>query len=160
MSDGHIRFATPLDAEPISALLKESSVFFLASQDDAHAAAYFAHTSPPRLRENIAMRDRAFLVAEVDGEFAAFIALKDWRHIVQFFVAPRFQKLGVGAALWARALAEIRRQGPPQDITVRTTVFAVPVFGRFGFEITGERTTQKGMTFVPMVLRADGDPIA
>ena len=154
MSDGHIRFATPVDAEPISALLKELSPFFLASQDDAHAAAYFEHTSAPRIRENIAARDRASLVAEVDGEFAGFIALKDWRHVVQFFVAPRFQKVGVGGALWQRALAEIRRQGPPQDITVRASVFAVPVYGRFGFEITGERTTQKGLTFVPMVLRA------
>jgi GNAT superfamily N-acetyltransferase len=156
MSDGHIRFAVLADAEPISALLKELSPFFLASQDDAHAAAYFEHTSAPRMRENIAGRDRAFLVAEVDGEFAGFIALKDWRHVVQFFVAPRFQKVGVGGALWQRALAEIRRQGPPQDITVRASVFAVPVYGRFGFEITGERTTQKGLTFVPMVLRAGG----
>ena len=37
---------------------------------------------------------------------------------------------------------------------MRASVFAVPVYGRFGFEITGERTTQKGLTFVPMVLRA------
>ena len=154
MSEGHIRFAAPADAEPISALLKELSAFFLSSPDDAHAVAYFAHTSPQRVRENIAARDRASLVAEVDGEFAGFISLKDWRHVVQFFVVPRFQKLGVGGALWSRALAEIRRQGPPQDITVRASVFAVPIYGRFGFEITGERTTQKGLTFVPMVLRA------
>ena len=45
MSDGHIRFATPVDAEPISALLKELSPFFLASQDDAHAAAYLDRKS-------------------------------------------------------------------------------------------------------------------
>ncbi len=154
MSEGHIRRATRADAEPISALLKELSPFFLANQEDAHAAAYFAHTGSARIADQLQARDRAFLVAEVDGAFAGFIALKDWRHVVQFFVAPRFQKVGVGSALWSRARAEIRRNGPPQDITVRASVFAVPVYGRFGFEITGERTTQKGLTFVPMVLRA------
>lgn len=154
-----IRPAAWADAGPISALLKELSTFFLAAQDDAAAAAYFAHTSPLRIQENIAARDRALFVAEIDGQFAGFIALKDWRHVVQFFIAPRFQARGVGRALWNHAYAAIRRQGPLQDITVRASVFAVPVYGRFGFEITGERTTQKGLTFVPMVLRANDAPV-
>jgi predicted GNAT family N-acyltransferase len=42
-----------------------------------------------------------------------------------------------------------------RDITVNASVFAVPVYGRFGFEIAGERTTENGVTFVPMILRAE-----
>ncbi len=149
-----IRPALESDADALSAVLHSLSAYYLASSDDAHAARYFAETSPARMREAIAAPDIEVFVAEVGGEFAGFVSTRGGRRVLQFFVERRFQGRRVGHALWTHALAAIAARGAVPDITVDASVFAVPVYGRFGFEIVGERTTERGITFVPMILRA------
>jgi GNAT superfamily N-acetyltransferase len=151
----HIRPATPGDAENISALLKALSAYYLSSPDDANAVRYFADTSPARIRANIAAPDLEYIVAEIGGEFAGFVSTQGGHHILQFFVERKFQDKRVGKRLWKHALDAIRARRTMRDITVNASVFAVPVYGRFGFEIAGERTTENGVTFVPMILRAE-----
>ena len=150
----HLRPAVASDAGALSAVLHSLSAYYLASDDDAHAARYFAETSPARLREAIAAPDIEVFVAEVDGEFAGFVSIQGGRRVLQFFVERRFQGRRIGSALWHHAYAAIAARGPVGDITVAASVFAVPVYGRFGFEVVGERTTGNGLTWVPMVLRA------
>jgi GNAT superfamily N-acetyltransferase len=151
-----IRPAVVADAAALSAVLHSLSAFYLSSPDDLHAVRYFAETSPARMREVIAAPDIEILVAEVDGEFAGFVSTQGRNRVLQFFVERRFQDRRIGRALWNHALAAIAARGPVPDITVDASVFAVPVYGRFGFEIVGERTTEKGITFVPMILHAGG----
>jgi GNAT superfamily N-acetyltransferase len=141
-----------VDAEPISALAKDLSAYYLASADDAHAARFFAETSPARMREGIAAPQETWLVAEIDGRFAGFVSTRG-SHVRHFFVERRFQDRHVGRRLWEHALAALCADGARPDITVDASVFAVPVYGRFGFEIAGERSTELGVTFVPMILR-------
>ena len=149
-----IRPAVAADAAALSAVLHSLSAFYLGSADDQHALRYYAETSPARMREAIAAPDIEIFVAEVDGEFAGFVATQGRNHVLQFFVERRFQDRRIGRALWNHALAAIAAHGPVPDITVNASVFAVPVYGRFGFEIVGERSTENGITFVPMVLHA------
>jgi predicted GNAT family N-acyltransferase len=151
-----IRDATAADAEAISALLKSLSAYFLTSLDDADAVRYFAETSPQRIRANLADSALACYVAEIAGQLAGVVSTRGDNHILQFFVARQFQQQRVGRRLWNHAYAMLCKNGTPAAITVNASVFAVPIYGRFGFELAGERTTEKGVTFVPMVLRAEG----
>ena len=149
-----IRAAVAADAEALSAVLHSLSAFYLGSQDDLDAVRYFTASSPARMREAIAAPDIQVFVAEVGGEFAGFVSIQGRQHVLHFFVERRFQARRVGRALWNHALAAIAATGPLPHITVDASVFAVPVYGRFGFEIVGERCTEQGITYVPMVLRA------
>lgn len=160
MTSLRIRGARPADAADISGLLRELSTFFLASLEDEHGRRYLADTSPGRIREAIARPDHRFFVAEAaGGAFAGFIETRG-SHVVRFFVAPAHQRQGVGNLLWNHALAAMRGGGATPDVTVRASVFAVPIYGRLGFEITGERTTEHGVTYVPMVLPGSPAPAA
>ncbi|MEP6502158.1 MAG: GNAT family N-acetyltransferase [Betaproteobacteria bacterium] len=153
-TDVSIRRAVAADADALSAVLHSLSAFYLASPDGPHAARYFAETSPARMREAVAAPDIEVYIAEIDGEFAGFVSTQAGRRVLQFYVERRFQGRRVGRALWNQALAALAARGPISDITVDASVFAVPVYGRFGFEIAGERTTENGLTYVPMILRA------
>jgi GNAT superfamily N-acetyltransferase len=150
------RLATPLDAEPISALVRELSHFFLASPESPEASRFFASTSPDRMRENIAASNRKFHVAEECNTFAGFLSVRDGNHISQFFVSPGFQGRGIGRVLWFAAMTTARAAGASGSFTVDSSLFAVSVYERFGFRVVGSQQQHAGLVFVPMVLHFNG----
>jgi len=150
------RLATPLDAEPASALMHELSHFFLASPASPEASRFFASTSPERMRENIAASNRKFHVAEDGNAFAGFLSVRDGNHISQFFVSSEFQGRGIGRILWSAAMATARAAGTFGSFTVDSSLFAIPVYERFGFQVVGPEQQHEGLVFVPMELRFNG----
>jgi GNAT superfamily N-acetyltransferase len=150
------RLATPKDAEPISALMHGLSHFFLASPASPEASRFFDSTSPERMRENIAASNRRFYVAEQGNAFAGFISLRDGNHISQFFVPPEFHGRGIGRLLWSAAMATARAADTFRFFTVDSSLFAIPVYERFGFKVVGPQQQHEGLVFVPMELRLNG----
>ena len=70
-------------------------------------------------------------------------------HLALFFVAGDYQRKGIGRSLWNTVLAE----NTSPIITVHSSVYAVPVYDKLGFVITGERQESDGIQFVPMEYR-------
>jgi GNAT superfamily N-acetyltransferase len=80
-----------------------------------------------------------FWVAELGGELAGMIALsqEDGRAAIEdFFVDPRFQKRGVGAALMAVLLATCRERAVTA-LDVDADPNAEAIYARFGFRTVG-----------------------
>lgn len=118
--------------------------------DGAGAEEFFASVSAESERSYILAERYAFLVAEEDGRLAGFVAVRDRAHLYHLFVAPGYQRRGLARELWRRARAAAEADGPVGEFTVNSSLAAVPVYERFGFERTSGPVRTHGIAFIPM----------
>ena len=87
---------------------------------------------------------------EVSGADAiqGYISIKDQSHIYHLFVAEDYQGKGVAKQLWNHARAFTQSE----SFTVRSSLYAVPVYKQFGFVEAGDVGCKDGVTFMPMKL--------
>ena len=93
-------------------------------------------------------------VAERDGRLAGMIDMRDSSHVSLFFVESVDRRRGVGRALLESALERCRLVGSsPSEVTVNSSPWAVPVYERLGFQVTGQESEINGIRCVPMAKR-------
>lgn len=112
--------------------------------------AFLQYIQPEALQSHL--RENHFaLIAESDEEIIGVIEMRDLSHVALFFVADRFQRKGVGRALFRQAV-EICRQheGHPSHITVNASPNAVGAYAKLGFRPTDEERCVNGIRYVPM----------
>jgi GNAT superfamily N-acetyltransferase len=89
-----------------------------------------------------------WLVAASSDSLAGVLAISDSSHVKYFFVHPDFQKLGIGRQLWEFALFNRLLS---TKVTVRSSLFAVPVYERLGFKAIEPQKTFNGMNYQTML---------
>ena len=77
-----------------------------------------------------------------------YISIKDRCHIYHLFVSKAYQGKGVAKQLWNQARAFTQSE----CFTVRSSLYAVPVYKQFGFVEAGEVGCKDGVSFMPMKL--------
>lgn len=104
-------------------------------------------------------RGHFILVAEAGNEIVGMIEIRDNRHISMLFVGKDHMHSGIGGELVRRGIEKARAEGEEAgEITVNSSPFAVPVYGRMGFAITGEEQTVNGIRCVPMHIVLQKEP--
>jgi len=81
-------------------------------------------------------------VAASIESLVSVLAISECSHVKYFFVHPTFQKLGIGKQLWEFALGGGLLAN---TMTVRSSLFAVPVYERLGFKTVGSAEVLNGM---------------
>ncbi|WP_420126884.1 GNAT family N-acetyltransferase [Longimicrobium sp.] len=148
----HIRPATAGDAAGISALILSVSRFFTLHPDGEGAEAFLANLSPQAIGGYLVSPAFAYQVAEEDGALAGVVAIRDNAHLHHLFVAAAHHGRGLARQLWDAAREAALRAGNPGEFTVNSSIYAIPVYERFGFVPTGPRVEQNGIAFLPMKL--------
>ena len=85
-------------------------------------------------------------LAEIDDEIVGYLSLKDGFHLYHLFVSPTFHKQGIAKALWQHGVKTLSIE----HCSVRSSLFAVPVYVKLGFRISGEIGYKDGVGFQPM----------
>lgn len=67
-------------------------------------------------------------------------------HLALFFVKGSHHRRGIGRALWKA----FHVGSNSRTITVNSSLFEVPIYGRLGFVQAGERQEEGGISYVPM----------
>lgn len=96
--------------------------------------------------------EKIFMLGCFDMEkLVGAVAIMDFCHVSLLFVDKEYQCKGIAKALFAKA-RELCIQKNPElcEITVNSSIYAVPIYKKLGFNITGEPTTNNGITFVSM----------
>lgn len=134
------------------------------------ARAYFLQTCSPEqastfLRENDAAALRRLVgegyvyhVAEVDGQLAGFIGVRERRHVYHLFVAAAFHRRGIGRALWRHARDVATAAGADGAFTVNASTYAVPVYEHLGFVPVAPVQCKNGLVFHPMAYGQSAAP--
>jgi GNAT superfamily N-acetyltransferase len=145
-----IRPATPEDAGTISELILRLTHYFTLDPDGKGAETFLETISPEGIAGFIKAPDFQYLAGIIDGKIAGVVAIRDNRHLYHLFVAPVFHRQGLAKELWEHAMRESLVRGNPGEFTVNSTLYAVPVYASFGFEVVGEKIETNGIAFVPM----------
>ncbi|TJY55174.1 GNAT family N-acetyltransferase [Sinimarinibacterium sp. CAU 1509] len=148
----HLRPATEADAPEISALILGLADFFVDANDRADATAFFDSLSPSALRTFIADPTIDAWIARAGDVLLGVASMKDRRHLYHLFISPEAHGQGIATQLWMRLKARALEQGHRGAFTVNSSMYAVPVYQRFGFVTTSPPQTRHGVRYQPMQL--------
>jgi len=143
-----IRSALVTDAYGISKLIASTSETCIFSEA-APCPDWYLNSIQTQAIETLMTSDRlVFLLALNDQTIAGVLAIESKSSIKYFFVYPDQQKMGIGQLLWQFA----KNSGAfGETLKVRSSLFAVHVYERLGFEAVGPPSCFNGLHFQSMV---------
>lgn len=158
MAELSVRRGTPDDARALSRLVCSLGKYFLADPERPEDADFFfTEMAPGPTRERLENPDYRCWVADTGQDIVAMIIIFQGRHLYQLFVEPEWHRQGLARRLWARARRDAEANGDTGPFTVNASLFAVPVYERFGFVSNGEVQHVHGLAYLPMVLSPGTD---
>ena len=128
-----IRSLTPDDIPAAASLLRAAAVeFILHESSPDNAAAFLAAQGEQGMRGFLA-EGYVYHVAEVGGELAGFIAVRQRSHVYSLYVDKRFHRQGIARRLWDAAREAALGPDHPGPFTVNASNHAVPFYESLGF---------------------------
>jgi hypothetical protein len=143
-----IRLALEADVSDIAELIYSTSVACCFSPAQPCPKWYEESVQPSQIANLIKSEQMVWLVAIQEQKLAGVLAVIDKSHVKYFFVHPVSQKLGVGKKLWGSAMGG---GALSNSITVRSSLFAVPVYQRLGFKAIEPPKSFNGVDYQTMV---------
>ena len=111
---------------------------------------FFRFANPGAMKERM-QADGFVLVACQDDALAGMLEFFPPDRIAMLFVAV--QQQGIAKELLANAIRKAQGVNPDMScLTVHSSPFAEPIYQKLGFRQTGQRTTEKGITYIPMMI--------
>lgn len=144
-----IREATEKDVPQIAELVTSLSDYYL-NDPEQKLPLWFSDTLSINAFTS-RMADPGYLnfVYEQSGEIKAYISLKGRAHLYHLFVSECHQGKGIARRLWERVL----EHSQSDCITVRSSIYAVPVYKKLGFSLSGPVGLKEGIAFQAMEFR-------
>jgi len=90
-----------------------------------------------------------------NGKVIGTIATRPPSHISLLFVDKEYHRKGIAHALYQKVIDYYWRNGECLEITVNSSLYAVEVYKRLGFEVSGTEQEKNGIRFVPMTHKMD-----
>ncbi|MBI3524376.1 MAG: GNAT family N-acetyltransferase [Betaproteobacteria bacterium] len=140
------------DAAAISALIRSFDGDVSAHPDGCGIEPYLASTSPEAEAGYIANPRYTYLTTFCESKLVGVVALRDRTHLFHLFIERSFQRRGIGRALWLAALTTVDPERTIGVFTVNSSLVALPVYEKFGFEPAGPKIEANGISFIPMQL--------
>lgn len=141
-----IRDAIASDAKSISKLIHEVSVQCNFSEMEPCPQWFIESIKPDVLQPLIVSDDYLWLIAVEKGEVTGVLTVFEGNLVKYLFVHPKFQRKGVARALWQRVSPVLR-----SEISVRSSLFAVPFYEKKGFKKVGEVKFFNGVSSQTMI---------
>src|SRR5262245_4244634 len=138
MSDGLIiRPAVDTDARGISALIYSQLHHRTPTPTGPPPPDFWASFAPETIRGYIGSTKYRYLVALIEEKIVGVLGIREGQCILHLFVADSYQRRGIAGALWGRAKSELLAADGGLTMMVNSSIYAVPVYERFGFKVIG-----------------------
>lgn len=137
----------------MSALIESLSHYRSPGATGPAPAELSAGYSADTIEKHISVGSVSYFVAVLVGDLVGLIGLGQGPRVQHFFVSERLHGQGIGRALWSRATEDLLSRipvGMQTIIEVRSSIYAVPVYERFGFSACGAAVEAGGVIFIPM----------
>ena len=144
-----IRVAVVEDVSKICDLVMSLSHFYLENKE-AELPNWFSETlTKNSFLNRVESLEYHNFVYEADGEMAGYLAFKGNSHLYHLFVSEKYQGKGISRDLWNYATKEC----VADCYSLRSSLYAIPIYQKFGFKVIGEAGEKDGIGFQPMELR-------
>ena len=144
-----IRNLTPDDLPQASTLCLDAFMQAVAPSLSAQAIETFTKVVAPQAFAERMRGDNLMLACVAQGALAGLIELKEGRHVAMLFIAPGWQRQGIGTRLMNAALEHAR----VDVVTVKASLSSVPAYQHYGFTLAGEVGEFAGLLYQPMEKR-------
>lgn len=141
-----IRKPTHAELSSASDLCLSAFTLAVAPSLSAQGVETFAKVATAQALAERMAGDNLMLICVAEGEIAGLIELKEGRHVAMLFVAPHWQRKGIGLRLINAAL----EQAVGEVVTVRASLSSVAAYQRYGFVMKGEVGEFAGLVYQPM----------
>jgi GNAT superfamily N-acetyltransferase len=137
-----IRKASKEDAQRLKDLVSSLAYFYMFDSN-ADLPAWFS-TSLELVQFEVRLESNRFtnIIYEVDN----YISIEDNSHLYHLFVDRHHQGKGIARQLWSAA----KRICPSSKYTVRSSIYAVPIYQKWGFVISDVVGEKDGIQYQPM----------
>jgi len=88
------------------------------------------------------------VATDAGSTVVGYLALRGESHLFHLFVDAEYQKQGIASELWQ----QLRTDSALSACTVRSSLYAVPVYRKLGFQEYGPVMEKEGLQFQPMQL--------
>jgi len=145
------------DADAVVELVARTFNAFIAPGYSSEGVQHFLSSMTPERFLQLAQEGDLFLVAEIKDQIVGTISIRisdHSNHIRLLFVDGEYHRRGIARQLLEKAL-EIRRGCDPtiSEVTVKSSPYALPIYGKLGFQQLGPERVENGMRFTHMVLK-------
>ncbi|WP_043201716.1 GNAT family N-acetyltransferase [Pseudomonas putida] len=141
-----IRNLTPDDLPQASIVCLDAFMQAVAPSLSAQGIETFTKVAAPQAFAERMQGDNLMLACVAQGAIAGLIELKEGRHVAMLFIAPGWQRQGIGTRLMNAALEHAR----VDVVTVKASLPSVPAYQRYGFTLAGEVGEFAGLVYQPM----------
>lgn len=144
-----IRTLRDTDRDAASTVCLRSFLLAVAPSLGDEGVATFRTIAAPDGFASRSAQDNLQWVYDDAGVIKGVAELKQGRHVAMLFVDPAWQRQGVGDALLAALIAQVRTE----LLTVSASVPSVPFYARHGFHCSGDVAAVAGLVYQPMERR-------
>lgn len=144
-----IRNLTPDDLPQASTLCLDAFMQAVAPSLSTQGIETFTKVAAPQAFAERMQGDNLMLACVAQGALAGLIELKEGRHVAMLFIAPGWQRQGIGTRLMNAALEHAR----VDVVTVKASLPSVPAYQHYGFTLAGEVGEFAGLVYQPMEKR-------
>lgn len=144
-----IRKARITDAKALAKLVYSLSHFYLKNESDQLPDWFIKPLTEQAFTSRLHSQNYTTLICESDSNIVGYISMKAGNHLHHLFVDEEHQGKGIARYLWQ----EIMERCPSDEYSLRSSIFAVPVYKKFGFSESGDLSEKEGIQFQPMSLQ-------
>ncbi len=144
------RKAVADDAEAISKLIIESQREFCFHEYTGEGRKLMQELCSVPAISGYINRGDVYFVAEGEGEVVGVAGVRDSEHLSHNFVASAWHRRGISNRLWQLTREACLARGNPGRFSLNASTFAIPVYERWGFTVTGPKSFEHGLAFTPM----------
>lgn len=141
-----IRKARLMDSKALAKLVYSLSHFYLQNDTDQLPDWFIKPLTEKAFNARLLSENYTTLLCELDGKIVGYVSMRAGNHLHHLFVDVDHHGKGIARHLW-QAIMELC---PSEEYFLRSSIYAVPVYEKFGFEVSGDVSEKEGIQFQPM----------
>jgi ribosomal protein S18 acetylase RimI-like enzyme len=146
-----IRDAQITDASSISELVRGVAQACLGND----APPFLNTVSPDTIKNYLQNPVYSYVLGFIGNELVGVAAIREKKHVYHLFVSPQHHHKGIAKSLWHHLFSDAVSNGVSM-FTVNSSIYAVPIYEKFGFLVTSAPQSKSGINYVPMQLAVSG----
>ena len=145
-----IRKAETSDIDSVAALVRELSLYYLEDGQGELPGWFRATLTNSAFAGRFNDPEYFNFVAVIDGSVGGYVSIRRGFHLYHLFVSARLHNQGIAKLLWRHCVEQLKIE----QCTVRSSLFAVPIYSKLGFIVSGNSDYKDGIGFQPMVYKS------
>lgn len=130
-------------------LVKKVFMTFEAPNYSKEGVAHFLTYLDEELEMELAANQVQVWCGKDARQIVGLLAVRLPAHVALLFVDEAYHRQGIAKQLFQEMLSELM----PEQVTVNSSPYAVPIYERLGFQIEGNEKTVSGIRFQSMVYK-------